>query len=124
VLVVGIVGIVIWQLGILDFSSRFAPGSSGFSILVPLDWEMNGACDLSLQMSNGAGEPLQNMRIGSDNCTPSYIEAGDYAVCSKNFPNCGGAGSAYEESIIVTYERAADNESFQTAGRIWGNVGG
>ena len=124
-LVVIIVGIVIWQLGILDFQSRFTPGSSGFSVLVPLDWEVGsagGGCTLSVQLYNGAGEEISNAAISGGSCAPANISTGGYTICGRSIGGCGDRGSSYEEEVVVTY--SAHNQSFQTAGVVWGNVGG
>jgi hypothetical protein len=125
ILVVVIIGIVIWQLGLFDFQSRFAPGSSGFSMLVPRDWEVRsagGGCTLSVQLYNGAGEGISDAAIGGGSCAPTNVSTGSYTICGKTVGNCGGGGSAYEEKVVVTY--SAHGQSFQTAGVIWGNVGG
>jgi len=126
ILVVIIVGVVIWQLGLLDFNSRFAPGMSGFSILVPREWKVSAVgqqCTLSLQLLNGGGEEITGVAtVGGSDCVNSTVPAGGMTTCGKDLGSCGSAGSSYNVMVIVTYNRSSDNQQFQTAGNIWGNV--
>lgn len=125
ILIVIIVGVVIWQLGILDINNRFAPGFSGFSILVPRDWEVTAVgqqCTLSVQLLNGANEEMNEVAtVGGSSCVPSTVPVGRLTICGKEIGNCGSVGSSYNEMIVVTYKRS-DGQQFQTAGNLWGNV--
>ena len=127
VLVVVIVGVVLWQMGFFDFSSRISPHYSGFSILVPIDWEFTTTspttCSLSVVFSNGAGEDLSSVAVlGGDTCIPSDLPPGETTVCTKTPDICPSPGKAYRQELVVTYRRSSDNQSFQTAGIIWGNA--
>jgi len=128
ILVVAIIGIVVWQMGLFKISSQITPGTSGFSILVPQEWLLvgvGGTCTLRVVLLNGAGEELNSLSVvGGNACTPSTVVTGDNVVCTKTINVCGGPGDAYEADIVITYQRSSDNQSFQTAGEIWGNVEG
>ena len=126
ILIVIIIGVVVWQLGLFDFESRVAPGYTGFSVLVPKDWAMlksGTTCALSVQLLNSAGEQLDSpVVVGGVACAPDTIEAGSYTICGKSFDGCGDAGSHFNELFAVEYHRSSDNQSFQTAGELWGNI--
>jgi hypothetical protein len=127
VLVVLVVGVVIWQMGLLDFESRVNPGYSGFSVLVPEDFEMayaGGSCLLSLQMGNRAGETLSGLSLGGGNCPAGELLPGDYKICTKPVPGCGSPGSAFRQGVTIVYHRESDNQTFQTSGTLWGNIEG
>lgn len=126
ILVVIIVGVVIWQMGLFDLGGKEMPGYSGFSIVVPRDWEMTyiggSQCTFSVQFSNGAGEDIGTLAMDGNNCNPNNISAGGWTVCSKA-TSCTGAGDHYDETVIATYTRIATGENFQSAGTFWGAVG-
>jgi hypothetical protein len=128
ILVVIIIGVVLWQMGVFDVGSRVTPGFVGFSVLVPRDWALTkagGSCSLDVEFSNAAGEELNSVTVlGGGTCTPDEVLPGKTTTCSKIIVGCGEAGRSFEEQIVVTYQRSSDNQSFQTAGNIWGNVGG
>ena len=129
ILVVIIIGVVLWQMGIFDIKGKTTPGYVGFSVLVPRDWSMHfgmAVCPLAIQLHNGAGETLNSVAVPGDAaCIPSTVAPGENTVCYKsingNMP-CGQAGEYYEEQVVVTYKRSSDNQSFQTAGTLWGSV--
>jgi len=124
ILVILIIGVVVWQMGWFDINSKFQPGFSGFSILVPQDWKVANAetCTLSVRFLNAAGESLENVTVsGGSACNPADMETGEYTLCTKDLGTCGSDGSGYNENLIVTYIRAADGQEFQTAGTLWGN---
>lgn len=125
ILVLGIIGVVIWQLGLFDMQSMIQPGFSGFSVLVPVDWMMTAghSCVLSVQLANGAGEGIINVTVvGGNSCVPATVLAGGMTICNRDVGACGSAGHAYEKELTVTYKRASDDQSFQTAGTVWGNT--
>jgi len=125
VLIVGIIGVVLWQLGLFDFGSRVTAGSSGFSVLLPTAWSMGeGSCVLYVDLANGAGEELTDLEVNGVPCTPDIVQAGGSSICSKAMGDCGKGGESYSKEIIVTYHRSSDNQSFQTAGEVWGNIEG
>ncbi len=128
VLVVIIIGVAIWQMGLLDIGSRVNPGYSGFSVLTPVDWSLvkgGGTCTLAVQFSNAAGEEINSVSLSTgDACVPDTVSAGEATVCSRPIGDCGEPGKAFEENVVATYQRSSDNISFQTAGTIWGNIEG
>jgi len=128
ILAVLIVGVVLWQMGLFDFDSKLSPGYSGYSIVVPLDWAFSRAgpssCSLSVVFANGAGESLREIGIGGNPCVPEELQAGQSTICSFTPGNCGAVGKSFEEELIVEYKRSSDNQTFQSAGVLWGNVEG
>jgi len=124
VLIIGIIGVVLWQLGLFDFNSRITPGFSGFSVLVPKDWSMSaGSCVLYVDLVNGAGEELTELEVDGGSCTPDTVQAGGTSICSLPLSGCGG-GDSYNEEMIVTYNRSSDGQQFQSAGQVWGSIEG
>jgi hypothetical protein len=126
-LIVGIALVVLWQMGIFEFQSRINPSYTGFSILIPREWAMDwgpGNCVLSAVLANEAGEELKELVFtGGGSCAPNTtVEAGDLVVCSKTVSSCARRGDSYDEDVVVTYKRSYDNQSFQTAGTLWGNI--
>lgn len=126
ILIILIVGVVIWQLGLLDINSRFTPGVSGFSMVVPVDWKVEaGSCTMYVEFLNGAGEGITNATaVGGSDCDPTTVPAGGMTTCSRVTSACGSGGTAYNEFMTVTYRRSSDGQQFQTAGNVWGNVEG
>jgi hypothetical protein len=49
------------------------------------------------------------------------MEAGETTTCQKAAEACKEAGGSYNENAIITYERL-NNQSFQSAGTVWGNI--
>ncbi len=125
-IVVTIAGIVFWQMGLFDIESRITPGFSGFSVLVPSEWRLarsGSTCTLSVYLLNGAGETINAIRVkGGNLCVPDEAGAGEGTLCSKTLSQCGAKGGSYKEMMVITYQRASDNQSFQTAGVLWGNI--
>ena len=135
ILVVTIIGIVLWQMGVFDFGSRVTPTYSGFSVLTPSDWAMvkaGAVCTFSVELTNGAGEALNQTRlstgevcnVGGGPAGPGFVAAGQKTVCTKVMTGCGDAGHSYEEMLVVEYVRSSDDQAFQSAGVIWGNIEG
>ena len=128
ILVVIIVGVVLWQMGIFDFGSRVTPTYSGFSVLTPSDWALtkSGAiCTFSVEFINGAGEELNSTQLSTgEACVPQLVAAGQKTVCTKVMTGCGDPGHSYEEMLVVTYVRSSDDQAFQSAGVIRGNIEG
>jgi len=116
-------GVVLWQLGLLDFAGRELPGHLGFSVLVPLDWQTTygSPCTLDIQFSNGAGENLSRIAIGGGTCTPDSLGQAGTTVCTMPV-TCTGRGDRFEYDVIALYTRNATGEVFQSAGTIWGSV--
>jgi len=127
-LIVIIIGVVVWQMGLLDLSGKEMPGYSGFSVVVPVDWEMtymgSSQCTFSALLANAAGEDLGNIAIDNTTCTPNNISAGERTTCSKTviLGSCSDRGKAYDETVIVTYTRMDTGENFQSAGTFWGSI--
>lgn len=132
ILAVVIVGVVLWQMGLFDLGGKQSPGYTGFSILVPLDWQMtyvgaSSECSLSVQLSNAAGEAIHDITIEGSPCTPNNLSAGRATICTKDLAmgtgsTCNEPGRSYKEGVIITYTRTATGESFQSAGVLWGSV--
>ncbi len=125
-LIVGIALVVLWQMGVFEFQSRINPSYTGFSVLIPREWAMDwgpGNCVLSAVLANEAGEELKELDVaGGGSCIPATVEAGDSVVCSRTVSSCARRGDSYDEDFVVTYQRSYDNQSFQTAGKLWGNI--
>lgn len=127
ILIVIIVTFAVWQMGLFDLGGKEMPGYSGFSVVVPADWEMTSTgpsqCTLSAQFANAAGEEIDTIAMDGFSCSPNNILAGERAVCSKTVDPCSDSGGHYDEDVIVTYTRTETGENFQSAGTFWGSVG-
>lgn len=126
-LIIAIAAAVLWQMGVFEFQSRINPSYTGFSILIPREWAMDKgpeSCALSAVFANEAGEELSELvLVGGGSCAPNTtVEAGDLVVCSRAVATCAGRGDPYDENVVVAYKRSYDNQSFQTAGTLWGNI--
>lgn len=126
ILIILIVGVVLWQMRVFDIQGRVTPGSSGFSGLVPIEWSLTksgGSCSLNVMLANGAGEDLTGVAVpGEGGCVPGAVLTGDTTICQKTPGSCPDPGGAFEEELVVEYRRASDNQSFQTAGTLWGSA--
>ncbi len=124
-LIVLVLLVAAWQMRLFDIGGRLAPGSSGFSILVPLEWGLTGSgenCMLNVVMANGAGESISGVRmLGGGYCDDVNVPTGGRTVCTKGNIKCAGPGNGFEEEVTVTYNRSSDNQSFRTAGMLWGS---
>ena len=124
ILVVVTATIVLWQMGFLDFESEIAPARSGFSVLLPQEWKVSrtgGSCNLIVVFLNGAGEGIKSVNMIGGTCSPTTVDAGESTYCEKSLSSCREEGKAFEEDVVVTYQRLS-NQSFQTAGTVWGNI--
>lgn len=127
ILIVIIVGVALWQMGIFEAGESIAPGYSGFSVLVPIEWGVvslpGGSCTIFASLSNGAGEDIEALDVsGEGECVPSSIGPGEIAVCREDMQSCGSPGGSFDVMLTVLYARAADGQQFQTAGALWGTI--
>jgi len=124
ILVVAIVLVGLAYLGVFDAGDQELPGYSGFSVLRPLEWQVvygPSSCTLDVLVTNAAGERLDSLAIGAALCSPSSVGPGDSSMCTTQV-DCNERGQRYDKDVTITYMRNATNETFQSAGLLWGSV--
>jgi len=116
ILVVMIVLVVIVNLGLLDVGGNLAPGKSGFSSIVPIDWKCQGDT-LTLLLANSAGEDLENLQAGGESC--GDLDQSRTTTCTVSAV-CPVPAKPYREEVIITYRRKDDSKVYQSSGVVWG----
>jgi hypothetical protein len=128
ILIVGIAGIVIWQMGLFDLTGRELPGYSGFSVLTPVEWQMLYApsqCVFDVVFNNGAGETLSDVRMRGVLCGSGVVLPGRMITCTQSIAvgaACIKPATRFEEELAITYVRNSTQESFQSMGKVWGSI--
>lgn len=139
ILVVLVVGILVWQMGILDLSRNISPDKRGFSQVTPLDWALSEgpAATLVIVLQNNAGTIL------TVNAVTATLETGGTGACSLDtlmpvnnfrpgstqrldFSNCavdGLVGDYYRVDVVVDYTNPASGLTHTSTGVIWGPIG-
>jgi len=138
ILVVLVVGVLVWQMGILDLSRNISPDKRGFSQVTPLDWSLSQgpAADLVIVVQNNAGTIL------TLNTVVATIETGGSGVCSLDtlvpitnfrpgstlkldFSNCpvdASSGDYYRVDVTLDYLNPGSGLTHTSTGVIWGPV--
>ncbi len=111
ILVVLIVGIVLWKTGLFGTS---ATGQSGFDVLVPDQWKINGTNSV-IKFHNVAGRTLYVSSItvneeGNTSATPSEtpspqrVGPGGVVTLVYNSSVCSGGTGSAKLSVNVNYQ--------------------
>ncbi|MFC2162399.1 hypothetical protein ACFLRF_01845 [Candidatus Altiarchaeota archaeon] len=135
ILVILVVGVVIWQMGILEIGKQYTPGKRGFSQIKPLDWKLQSNGDLTIVLTNEGGTILNLSRIdgiivagGSGECTnnvliatgermrPASIYKADITGCTIN----EAIGEYYRVNVTIRYNNPASGLPHVSNGIIWG----
>jgi len=129
ILVVIIVGIVLWQMGVLNPGASTAPGFRGFGMVRPIEYlctAATGANDtVQVVVRNTAGASITGVEMtlgaSSASCTPATVPSGETATCTINNVDCGAesSGDRFEVDIAVAYT-SATGLARSSAGTIWG----
>ncbi|MBD3261529.1 MAG: hypothetical protein GF334_07595 [Candidatus Altiarchaeales archaeon] len=141
VLVIMIIGVAIWQMGLLESGPAVA-GSRGFSSLVPIEWLASSDDSVSLVIQNNAQTLVDVKSIsvgvvagGSGSCevtsdwSDPYIE--DFRPGATNLTTIasasgctidGGVGEYYRLNLSIVYRNKASLLDHTSYGLIWGPV--
>jgi hypothetical protein len=136
VLIVLIIGVVVWQMGLLDLSQNINPDKRGFSQVAPLDWRLAEDGTFTVVVQNNAGTMLDitaagaNVIIGGGTCTlatgipindfrPAATRQLDFNTCAVTRKN----GEYYRVNLSITYLNKGSGLVHVSNGVMWGPVG-
>ena len=130
------IGIVIWQMGVLNIGEDTTPGNRGFSQIVPLDWRCQADGTLTLTVTNEAGLILN---VSSANAT---MTSGGSGLCSGavsgvpvsvfrpaqtltiTFDTCPltttESGDYYRAEVGIVYTNPQSGIEHLSYGKVWG----
>ncbi|MBD3387405.1 MAG: hypothetical protein GF416_00440 [Candidatus Altiarchaeales archaeon] len=138
ILVILIVGVLVWQMGILELGRNVTPDKRGFSQITPLDWVMKNNGDMEIVVQNNAGTILRidqigaNMLAGGSACSPSAppgtfpIEDFRPAASETLTFSCmlnAEQGEYYKVNMTITYTNPSSGLQHMSNGVVWGPVG-
>ena len=147
ILIVGFVGLILWQMGIFKITPS-QPGYSGFSQVRPLDWALYSNGTLSLVLVNEAGTRVNISQHGviasifGDACccsTPPCmlpacppastvtLRAGETTKVDVDCSNVVSsrhiiAGEYYRAKINISYRNLVSGMDHRSIGECWGTV--
>jgi hypothetical protein len=135
ILVVLVVGVVIWQMGLMEIGKQYTPGKRGFSQIKPLDWRMEAGGDLTVVLTNEGGTILNLTAVdasliagGQGACSGSIsIPNGEKmrpaAIYKADITGClitEKTGEYYRANITIRYNNPASGLPHVSNGVIWG----
>jgi hypothetical protein len=139
VLVILAVGVVIWQMGILNMGADTTPGQRGFSQITPLDWKCATGSSpntgvLTITFTNEAGTMLNistaNATMtagGSGGCASaqgvpvSVLRPAQSTVISfTGCPVTGKKGEYYRADVGIVYVNPSSGIEHLSYGKLWG----
>ncbi len=127
ILVVVVVGVVIWQSGILSMQKQIAPGKSGFSQVRPFDWVAQDTGDVNMEVINDAGTKLTITGVSGAGCGGG-VGSGDVlpgGTSSLSLSGCsfdGGEGDYFRLKVTISYNNPASGITHASVGEIWGSL--
>ena len=133
-LIIGIVGVVLYQYGVFTPPST-PPGCTGFSQAKPIDWKATANGTLTLTLINDAGTKIQitrvNATIFTNNMCPwtgpaQDMRAGESIPLSMT-SSClstgsPGSGEYYKADIIIVYTNVASGIGHNSVGECHGTL--
>ncbi|MFH1403295.1 MAG: hypothetical protein ABIH11_03395, partial [Candidatus Altiarchaeota archaeon] len=137
ILVILIVGVVIWQMGLLEIGKQYTPGKRGFSEIKPLDWKLDSAGELTVVLTNEGGTILNLTEIdasmisgGQGECSgPITIGTGErmrpaatYMGIVTGCPVLDKSGEYYRANVTVRYNNPASGLPHVSNGILWGPI--
>jgi hypothetical protein len=129
VLIIGVVGVVIWQSGVLEHT--IPSGSTGFSQAKLLDWKASySGQTLTLTITNDAGTKILmhdvNVTVFENACSLNglneELRAGD--TIQAIVPDCvfPETGEYYKADIVIVYQNVASDIDHNSVGECHGAV--
>lgn len=137
ILVIILVGIMVWQLGILDMSKTTQKDSRGFSEMTLLDWVVGVDGEVDLVIQNNAGTMVDVDQVSADfmvggvdgggaKCTDWTDGITDFrpgSVQKITLENCGpngDPGDYFKMNITIEYVNKASTLQHVSYGTLWG----
>jgi len=135
VLVVLIIGVIVWQMGILDLSQNVNPDCRGFSQVTPLGWKLADDNTFTAVVQNNAGTILNlegagaNVVIGGGTCVlTTGMPINNFRPASTqqiDFNTCGvtrSKGEYYRVNLTIRYTNPSSGLTHVSNGVCWGPV--
>jgi len=136
ILVVIIIGVVVWQTGLLNLGENVTPGKRGFSQISPSDWRLKTDGSFKVIIQNDAGMILNildsNVTFaagGSGTCSLSTVmPINDFrpaAITTLEFTGCPMTANPkdyYRMDLTIKYGNPASELTHISRGILWGPV--
>jgi len=137
ILVILIVGVLLWQMGVLGIGKSTTSGKSGFSQIRPLDWYLKSTGELSVVLINDAGTILKLESVSAElqsggkgicgDPTPTlpiepFRPAQSVGIKLSNCPVTSMTGDYYRANVTISYYNPASGLPHTSVGLIWGPI--
>lgn len=127
VLIIVVIGVVIWQSGVLSVGKSIPPGKSGFSQVRPLDWKAQASGTTEVTVVNNAGTKVTLTGVSSTYCTGGSA-SGDLLPGQSTpltLTGCsfiGNVGESYKMDLTISYSNPSSGLDHASVGTIWGSL--
>ncbi len=137
ILVIMVVGVLVWQMGLLNITQNVTPDKRGFSQITPLDWKLSDDGDFVVVVQNNAGSILDVSDAdasvvsgGSGWCNlDTTMPMDDFRPASTRMLNFSGCnveasnGEYYRVNVTISYTNPSSGLAHVSNGVVWGPVG-